>query len=117
MQKSAYVLIIISTLFNALGQLLFKFAMEQFTWSLNGTIFNLFLILGAVSYIASLVIFMYTLKQGDLSRVYPWVALTFIWVALLSWLVLKESMPWMTWLGITLITIGVIATTRGAKHV
>ncbi|MFH1648970.1 MAG: EamA family transporter [Candidatus Woesearchaeota archaeon] len=117
MQKSAYVLVIISTLFNALGQLLFKFAMEKFAWTLPGTIFNWFLILGAVSYLASLLLFMYTLKQGDLSHVYPWVALTFIWVALLSWQVLHESMPWMSWAGITLITLGVLATTRGAPRV
>jgi uncharacterized membrane protein len=52
-------------------------------------------------------LFIPALKGGDLSVLYPFVALAYIWVSLLSVKFLGEKMNKFKWLGIALIIIGV----------
>jgi uncharacterized membrane protein len=115
MKLAAFILALVSTIFNALGQLGFKLGMNNFTPTLTDTILNLPLVLGILSYIVSLGLFMYALKRAELSGVYPVLAFTFAWVALLSTFVLHETMTALTWAGILLIALGVVSTTRGAS--
>jgi drug/metabolite transporter (DMT)-like permease len=46
-------------------------------------------------------------SQAEVSRIYPFLGLSFILVALASWLILNESMSLWRWSGIILISIGV----------
>ncbi len=63
---------------------------------------------GGVSlYALGTVLFIPALKGGDLSILYPFVALTYIWVSLLSVKFLGEKMNFMKWMGISLIIVGV----------
>jgi len=52
-------------------------------------------------------IFIPALRGGDLSVLYPFVSLSYIWVMLLSIKMLGEKMTKLKWLGILLIISGV----------
>ena len=55
------------------------------------------------------------LKKADLSLVFPFMALNFVWVTILSSVFLHEPIFWNKWVGIALIVIGVASIGRGAK--
>ena len=67
--------------------------------------YNLFA--GVALYGAGTVLFIPALKGGDLSVLYPFVALVYIWVSLLSVKFLGEKMNKFKWAGVALIIIGV----------
>jgi drug/metabolite transporter (DMT)-like permease len=46
-------------------------------------------------------------SRADISRIYPFLGLTFILVALCSWLFLHESLTVWRWVGIIMISLGV----------
>jgi uncharacterized membrane protein len=58
-------------------------------------------------YGVSTAMFIPALKGGELSVLYPLVALTYVWVSLLSVKFLNEKMNKMKWIGILLILFGV----------
>jgi len=111
----AIVLAIITTFTTAIGQLLMKMGVDKAELSFASLIGNIPLLGGLLAYIIGGVIMIYALKYGDLSIVYPFFSLSFIWVALLSALVLKENIPWLQGLGIMFIIAGVSFTGRGGS--
>lgn len=64
--------------------------------------------LGVLGYIVSLVIYLYALSNAQLSVVYPIFASTFIFVAVLSAVLLKESLSRTRILGVLLVFLGVV---------
>lgn len=56
---------------------------------------------GALAWIAAL-------TRLDLSVAYPFLALNFVLVALSSWLILRERIPVLRWIGITVICGGIL---------
>ncbi len=111
----AIILVIIFTIFSALAQLLWKYSTESLSLSIKGTILNTFLVLGFVTYAIGSVIFILALKKGELSMVFPFISLSFIWVALLSIIFLGETIAITGWIGIILIILGVSFVNRGSK--
>ncbi len=88
------------------GQLLIKFGMSQVG---EITLSNLqeplklckevsscpYILLAIPVYITSFLVWIVTISKFDLSYAYPFLALAFIMVALLSWLILGEHIPTM----------------------
>jgi uncharacterized membrane protein len=72
------------------------------------------LVKGIFMYALATVVFVPALKGGELSVLYPLVAVGYIWVCLLSVWLLKERMLWNKWLGIALIIVGVSLIGVGA---
>jgi drug/metabolite transporter (DMT)-like permease len=62
--------------------------------------------LGALAWIA-------VLRRMDLSYAYPFLALNFVLIALVSQAVLGESIPWIRWTGIGAICIGILLIAYG----
>ncbi|MDW8316998.1 MAG: EamA family transporter [Anaerolineae bacterium] len=62
---------------------------------------------GALAWIA-------VLSRLDLSVAYPFLALNFVLVALASRLFLGEHVPWLRWLGIAVICVGILLVARSA---
>lgn len=62
--------------------------------------------LGAVAWIA-------VLRRMDLGYAYPFLALNFVLIALVSYWVLGEPMPTIRWLGIGAICIGILLIANG----
>lgn len=114
--SSAIVIVIFCTIFTSLAQLFLKFGADKLELSFVGLITNLFLILGCVFYGIGAIILVLALKYGDLSVVYPFISLSFIWVALLSMIFLRESLALLQWVGILIIITGVSFVSWGAKH-
>jgi undecaprenyl phosphate-alpha-L-ara4N flippase subunit ArnE len=64
-------------------------------------------IIGAGLYALSAMLFVWALRFGDLSVLYPIIATSYIWVAVFSILFLKESFHPLGWFGIGLIIAGI----------
>jgi len=103
-----------ATLIGSSGALLFKLTSQK----LGKNIFKILKIptfyLGAFLYGLSALLFVYGLRFGDLSSLYPVVGLSYVWVALLSVKYLGEKMNGYKWVGIILILIAVIFIGLGA---
>ena len=104
----AIMLVVIATFFGAFGSLYLKKGSVKFGLK---NLFNWKLMFGGFIYVLSTVFFIFALKRGDVSILYPITALTYIWVSLLSVKVLKEKMNKFKWMGIVLIMIGVVIIT------
>ncbi len=66
------------------------------------------IVLGLLIYLVSLVIYLFALSSAPLSFVYPTFASSFIFVALLSFFLIKESFTFKRIAGILLIFIGIL---------
>lgn len=106
-QTWAILLVISATLVGAFGPILLKKASEKKLSSLKSLSTNYHLFGGVALYGLGTMLFIPALKGGDLSVLYPFVALTYIWVSLLSVKFLGEKMNRMKWIGIVLIILGV----------
>lgn len=77
------------------------------TKEFKAMLFDKNLIAGLVLYGISTIIFIPTLRAGELSVLYPFVATTYVWVCVWSVKFLNEKMTKLKWIGIGLILIGV----------
>jgi drug/metabolite transporter (DMT)-like permease len=104
---SSIALMVVCTIFTSLGQLFLKLGANKLQFSLQGIFFNLPLIAGIIFYAIGAVLLIYSLKKANLSFIYPFVSLSFIWVSLLSYFFLNESLSFIQLLGIPCIILGV----------
>lgn len=65
-------------------------------------------VVGGVGYLTSLAIYLFALSNAPLSIVYPIFASTFIFVALISFALLKEEMPARRVLGVLVVFAGIL---------
>ena len=108
-------LVILATLVGAFGPILLKKASAGRLSNIKSLLENYNLVIGILLYGLSTILFIPALKGGDLSVLYPFVALVYIWVSLLSVKFLGEKMNKYKWVGIALIIIGVSFIGLGAK--
>ena len=114
-QPWAIGLVILATLIGAFGPILLKKASAKKLSSIKSLASNYHLFGGVLLYAIGTILFIPALKGGDLSVLYPFVALTYIWVSLLSVRFLGEKMNKFKWVGIFLIIAGVSLIGFGAK--
>lgn len=76
---------------------------------------NLPLIAGYVLYGCTTILFVMALRSGELSLLYPIIALTYVWVTVLSFAVLRESINGWKIAGILIIIAGVSSIGRDGK--
>ncbi len=108
--KKAVLIVILSTIFTSLAQLFLKFGADQLT-----TVFiNWPLFFGVVFYALAALLIIISLKFGDMSVVFPAVAMNFVWVSLLSLFVLGETISIVNWAGVGSIVLGVTLLGRSA---
>ena len=112
---SAIILIIFCTFFTSIGQLLWKFGTNRLQLDFFSLITNYPLILGFVSYAIGTVLLLMALKLGELSVLYPFISLSFVWVSMLSIAFLGEIMTNLRWIAIILIIMGVSLIGIGGK--
>lgn len=106
-QLWAISLVITATIVGAFGPILLKKASAKKLSKISSLTTNYHLFGGVALYAAGTLLFIPALKGGDLSVLYPFVSLAYIWVSLLSVKFLGEKMNKLKWLGIALIIIGV----------
>lgn len=100
-------LVILASIVGALGPIFMKKGAKKFKIRFKALIHNYELMLGIFFYGAATIIFIPALRGGELSALYPFVALSYVWVSLLSIKMLKERMNKFKWIGVLLIIIGV----------
>ena len=69
-------------------------------------------LLGLMMYGIGALSWVLVLSRLDLSIAYPFLALNFVLVALISWLLLGESIPGLRWVGIGCICVGILLIAR-----
>jgi undecaprenyl phosphate-alpha-L-ara4N flippase subunit ArnE len=78
---------------------------------------NYYLIAGLLIYVFAAALFIFALKRGELTVLYPMYASSYIWVSLLSPVFFPaDYMSVMKWLGIFFIISGVTALSVGGKN-
>lgn len=102
-----YPLMVVATLLGAFGSLYLKMGSKHLERGIKNLIFNKTLIIGIALFTASALLVIIALKFGDLSKVFPMTALTYVWVAILSWRFLKEKMTREKLAAFALIVLGI----------
>ena len=100
-------LVISATLVGAFGPILLKKAHTKKLNSISSLLKNYYLLGGISLYVIGTMLFIPALKGGDLSILYPFVSLNYVWVSLLSVKFLGEKMNPLKWSGIAAIILGV----------
>ena len=91
----------------ALGQLLFKLGSSEVSANVASWITSWQIIAGMALYATSAVLFIIALRHGQLSVLYPIIATSYVWVAILSTKIMDEPFPPAKWFGLILILAGV----------
>lgn len=101
------ILVNIGNVLGALGSLFIKKGADKFRLNLKSIVKNREIVFGVLFYGVATVLFVPALKFAPLSILYPFVALTYVWITFFSIKFLKEKMNSFKWIGIILIMIGV----------
>jgi len=121
-QRRRSVLIVVAcTLMGAAAQVLLKLGASQLSHaSLVATFMSIFtvptLFVGYCLYGIFAMLMVYALRHGELSILYPVIALTFVWVSILSAMIFHETMTPIKIAGIVVIVGGVAVLGLGSKH-
>ena len=103
------------TILGALAQLLIKKGTVSITPDVMSIVTNVPLVVGYAIYGVNTLLMVLALKDGEMSMLYPIIALTYVWTTLLSYFVLHEpSNPYKN-AGIITIVLGVAVMGRGSK--
>jgi len=108
------------TIFGAAAQVLIKSGANTFTPNptvaemISRIFTHLPLFMGYALYGISTILLVLALRHGELSLLYPVIALTFVWVTILSILVFHDSMNPLKLVGITIIVGGVAILGKGS---
>jgi multidrug transporter EmrE-like cation transporter len=114
-RRKAILLVFSCTILGAAAQLLMKVGMSHFAPTVASILTNVPLIAGYVLYGINTLMLVLALREGELSMLYPIIALTYVWVTLLSYMLLNEPENLYKNLGIATIVIGVAVLGRGGK--
>lgn len=110
-------LVFCCTILGAAAQILMKTGANRMSGpGLLGMATNLPLMAGYCLYGLSTLLLVLALKDGELSLLYPVIALTYVWVTVLSFLIFHDSInPWKL-AGIVLIVSGVAVLGKGGRR-
>jgi multidrug transporter EmrE-like cation transporter len=115
-QKWAIALIVFMTFITSTAQIFYKLAAVNFSLSVEGVLLNWPLWIGAILYVISSVLMVISFKGGDISVLYPLIALSYVWVSLASPRIFPaDSMNTLKWCGVVAIIFGVSLIGLGGK--
>ncbi|HWY46403.1 MAG TPA: EamA family transporter [Bryobacteraceae bacterium] len=119
-RRQAALIVASCTLLIAVAQLLIKIGANRLSHAgLMATLIGIFtippLFAGYGLYGVFTVLFVYALRHGEVSVLYPIIALGYVWVAILSALVFHETMNPLKVLAIAIIVAGVAVLGWGSK--
>jgi drug/metabolite transporter (DMT)-like permease len=113
---SAVLLVFINSILLSLGQTLWKIGLKQESMSTIKQLIHLLLnkyILGGIAiYFISTLYWFSILKKFDLTKVYPLQSMSYIFVLILGYLIVKEPITKNTIIGTVVIVLGVFIITK-----
>jgi drug/metabolite transporter (DMT)-like permease len=111
------------TILGAAAQILIKVGMDRLHPTAAGLVplvmamvSNVALVCGYGCYGLFTVAMVLALREGELSKLFPIIALTYVWVTLLSYWLLKDTPNWYKNAGILTIVIGVAILGQGGER-
>ena len=110
-------IVVICTIFTSIGQYFFKMGSVNFAWDFFSLITNYAMIIGFLFYGVGSILLIAAFRYGDLSLLYPFISLTFIWVIIISSFVFGEPINGFKIGSVILIILGVIFIGAGDKSV
>jgi transporter family protein len=118
-----FLIVLVSISLGAVGQLFLKLAAMHASGSGTDQVVGYYIrllltpytYLGGFSYGLSFFVWMFLLKKYDLSFLRPLVGFGYIITAILAWIVLKEKITVVRWIGIAFIVAGVYLVGITAK--
>ena len=114
-RRKSILLVFSCTILGAAAQILMKIGMTHFTPNLVAILTNVPLIAGYALYGINTLMLVLALREGELSTLYPIIALTYVWVTLLSYVLLSEPPNFFKNVGIATIVTGVAVLGRGGR--
>ncbi len=102
-----YMIVVLSTIFGANASMFLKLASRKIR-GIRSMIFNNHLIAGLFLFMAAALLMIFALKFGELSKLFPVTALTYVWVAILSSKILKEKITREKLAAFILIAVGIL---------
>ena len=104
---ASLILVMIASFVGSFGAVLLKAGSMRVQRGIRDMIFNPRIILGCFTYVLSSFFFILAIRQGELSYLYPMVALSYVWTLIWSRIVFKEPFTRNKYIGIALILVGV----------
>ena len=114
-KSQAILLVILCSLFTSPAQIFYKIGSAKLSWNFFSMITNYHIIIGLFLYGVGALLLVAALSKGELSVLYPIVATSYIWVAILSAIFLNENFDIYKLLGILTIVTGVTLVGVGSK--
>ena len=107
-KKQSIALVFICTILGAAAQILMKMGSTHLDhFDIMKVITNVPLFIGYALYGINTILLMFALRDGELSKLYPIIALTYVWVTVLSVYFFRESLSFWKVAGIAIIVAGV----------
>ena len=106
-RRNSFLLVFACTITGAAAQLLIKHGMDHFSPHLLALVTNIPLIAGYALYGINTLMMVLALKNGEMSMLYPIIALTYVWTTLASYTLLHEPSNVYKNVGIATIVLGV----------
>jgi multidrug transporter EmrE-like cation transporter len=115
-RAQSIVLVLCCTILGAAAQMLMKIGLSNLSQpGLMGYVTSLPLFGGYCLYGLNTVLMVFALRDGELSILYPIIALTYVWVTILSVIFFHETLNLFKLLGIAVVVTGVAVMGRGGK--
>ena len=114
-KNQAVILVIICAVFTSTAQVFYKIGAGKLSLDLFALITNYHLIIGLFFYGVGALLLVTALSKGKLSVLYPIIATSYIWVAILSAIFFNEALTTYKVLGIITIITGVTLVGAGSK--
>jgi multidrug transporter EmrE-like cation transporter len=114
-KKNTIMILLLCTLLTSTGQVLIKYSLDDIH-SFMSAIISLPLIFGLVIYALASVLLIVALRNAELSLVYPFISLSFIWVTLFSIFLFHEHVSIINIFGIISIIIGISLIGQGGRR-
>jgi len=110
---TSILLAVAGQLFMKRGMMLFgTFPVSQLLYKIFPIFFSPLIFIGLIFFGLSSIFWLVVLSRLELSLVYPMVSVAYVLVALFSWLVFKENVTLIRWLGIFVVIFGVFLISR-----
>jgi len=114
-RRNSVLLVFACTILGSAAQLLIKSGMSHFSPHPLALLTNVPLIAGYTLYGINTLMMVLALRNGEMSLLYPIIALTYVWTTLLSYTLLGEHSNFYKNLGILTIVLGVAVMGRQGK--
>ena len=112
----AFASIITCSIFTSFGILFWKIGAERIrNLSIASLLTNMPLIVGTLLYAIGAILLIVALKGGELSVIQPFISLSYVFIAIISVLILSESLNTMKIAGMASIIIGIIMLGVGSR--